>query len=147
VIITYPGLDISLGAVYITSAAEYSDFVTLGTAWFLDFFRLLLFRSGLDFSETFCPAQLYIFVAIQKQRNIVAQPCHKSGFVSRLLSAEFYCGLSGKGTGFSRYALAFYCPDNSANAPYSILYHPGETGDGKEALSVSVLHSAACTLL
>jgi hypothetical protein len=80
VIIIYPGLDISLFSVYITSAAEDSDFVTLGTAWFLDLLRLLLFRSWLDFSEIFCPAQFSIFVEIQKQSNIVAQPCHKSGF-------------------------------------------------------------------
>ena len=59
--------------------------------------------------------------------NIV-QPCHKSGFVNRLRSAKIYCGLSGTGSGFFLCALAFYGLYKAANAPYSILYHPGVKG-------------------
>jgi hypothetical protein len=128
VINIYSGLNVSLSAVNITSVAGDSDFVTLGTAWFLDFLRPLSFRSGHFFSETFCPAQCPIFGQIQKQSDIVAQPYHISGFVSRLPSAKMYCGLSGRGIGFSLCALAFYCLHKSANAPYSIINHPGVRG-------------------
>jgi len=66
VINIYPGLDISMGAVNTRSFAEGSDFVTLGTVWFLDFLCPLSFRSGHFFSETFCSAHCPIFGPIQK---------------------------------------------------------------------------------
>jgi hypothetical protein len=128
VINIYPGLNILLGAVKFTSVAEDSDFVALGNAWFLHFLRPLSFRFGHEFSETFCPAQCPIFGQIQKQSDIVVQMSNKSGSVSRLRSTKMYCGLIGTGAGFLPCALAFCCLYKSANAPYSILYYPGEGG-------------------
>jgi len=118
VINIYPGRDISLGAVNTTSGAADSDFVTLGTAWFLDFLRPLSFQSGHYISETFCPDQCPIFGKMQKQNNTVVQRCHKSGSVSRLRSVKNCCGLTGTGTGFSPCVLEFYCLHKSVNASY-----------------------------
>jgi len=120
VINIYPELNMSLGAVNITPVAENSDFVALRTACFLDFHRPMSFISGHDFSEVFCPAQCPIFGQIQKQRNTVAQPCHKSGFFQQPSLSGNVLWTKWHRVDFCPCALAFFClySYNSASTPF-----------------------------